>query len=129
MLAELGVDYTLKPVDITAGAQHTPSFTAISPNGKIPALIDHNPAPGFCSYENSGEQKGEPLAIFESAAILIYLAEKFDRLMPDNPREHLECIQWLFWQMGGLGPMAGQAHHFRLYAPEKISYAIERYTR
>lgn len=118
MLEELEVAYRVQPVDITAGAQHEPSFRDISPNGKIPAIVDHSPAPGF----------NTPASVFESGAILLYLAEKHQRLLPSDAEQRMACLQWLFWQMGGLGPMAGQAHHFRLYAPEQIEYAVARYS-
>ncbi|HKI75175.1 MAG TPA: glutathione S-transferase N-terminal domain-containing protein [Pseudomonadales bacterium] len=117
MLEELGVTYTLHPIDITEGHQYGASFTAVSPNNRVPAITD--PDPGF----GTG-----PFHVFESGAILIYLAEKFGRLIPDEPRARYQCIEWLFWQMGGLGPMAGQAHHFRIYAREPVEYAIARYS-
>lgn len=117
MLEELGAKYVVRPVDITAGHQYGASFTAISPNNRVPAISD--PEPGF---------GGGPFHVFESGAILIYLADKFGRLVPDEPRARYECLEWLFWQMGGLGPMGGQAHHFRLYARERIDYAVDRYT-
>ncbi len=117
MLAELGIDYRLVPVDITRGEQHTSRYQSISPNGKIPALIDASPRDGR-----------DKAVIFESGAILLYLAEKYDQFLPKEVEARSQTVQWLFWQMGGLGPMAGQAHHFRLYADEKIAYAIRRYT-
>ncbi len=117
MLEELGVPYRLVPVDITAGDQYGEAFSRISPNHRIPALVDRAPV------------DGRPVArLFESGAILLYLAEKYGHLLPHGPQERSDCLQWLFWQVGGLGPMAGQAHHFRLYAPERIDYAIDRYT-
>ena len=119
MLAECGLPYRLLPVDITRGEQFQPSFLAISPNNRMPALVDREPLGG-------GD---EPIAIFESGAILQYLAEKVGRFCPPDVRGRYEVNQWLFWQMGGLGPMAGQCHHFRTYAPEQIPYAIERYTK
>jgi len=118
MLEELGLPYTIKPVDINKGEQFDPAFLRISPNNRIPAIVDHAPADG-----------GAPLALFESGAILAYLGEKTGRFFPADLRGRWECLQWLFWQMGGLGPMAGQTHHFRTYAPEKIPYAIDRYVR
>jgi GST-like protein len=117
-LEETGLEYAIKPVDIGAGAQFEPSFLAVSPNNRIPAIVDHAPADG-----------GAPLSVFESGAILVYLAEKCGRFLPDAPRTRADVLQWLFWQMGGLGPMAGQNHHFVQYAPEKIPYAIERYVK
>ena len=116
-LAELGLPYTVRPVNIGRGEQFRPEFLAISPNNRMPAIVDHDPPGG-----------GAPISIFESGAILLYLAEKTGRLIPDDVRGRTEVLQWVFWQMGGLGPMAGQAHHFRQYATEKIPYAIERYT-
>lgn len=118
MLAELDIAYRLIPIDITRGDQYSAAFAQISLNNKIPAIVDHAPVYG-----------AGPVSLFESGAILIYLAEKYGALIPADPLEKYECLQWLFWQMGGLGPMAGQAHHFRLYAPEEIPYAVERYTR
>ena len=116
MLEETGLDYRIHPVDIGAGDQFEPEFLKISPNNKIPAIIDRD-GPG-----------GQPLALAESGAILIYLAEKTGRFMPSDPRERYACLQWLMFQMGHIGPMLGQAHHFRGYAPIRISYGIERYT-
>jgi GST-like protein len=104
------------PINITKGEQHAPDFLKISPNNKIPAIVDPD-GPG-----------GRPLALFESGAILLYLAEKTGKLMPQNARARSEALQWLMWQMGGFGPMLGQAHHFRRFAKEQIPYAIERYT-
>ncbi len=117
-LEETGVPYTLKPVNISKGEQFAPEFLAIAPNNRIPAIVDHAPA-----------IPGGPVSMFESGAILLYLADKTGRLIPADPRSRWECIQWLFWQMAGLGPMAGQTHHFLHYAPEKIPYAIDRYVR
>jgi len=117
-LEEAALAYRLIPVDIGKGEQFKPEFLAISPNNKIPAIVDHAPADG-----------GAPIPVFESGAILLYLAEKIGRFLPAAPRGRLEVLQWLFWQMSGLGPFAGQTHHFRLYAPEKIPYAIDRYTK
>jgi len=116
MLEECGLAYNVIPVDIGAGDQFRPEFLAISPNNKIPAIVD------------ADGPDGEPISIFESGAILIYLAEKTGRFMPAEARPRYEVIQWLMFQMGGVGPMLGQAHHFRQYAPEPIPYAIDRYT-
>ncbi len=115
-LEETGLEYRIIPVNIGKGEQFTPAFLRIAPNNRMPAIVDHAPQDG-----------GEPLSLFESGAILLYLAEKTGRFVPDGARGRAEVLQWLFWQMGGLGPMAGQNHHFRNYAPEKIPYAIERY--
>jgi len=115
-LEELGLDYRVQPINIGQGDQFGEAFLRISPNNKIPAIIDHD-GPG-----------GEPVSLFESGAILLYLAEKTGELMPADPRARLETLEWLMFQMGGLGPMLGQAHHFRQYAPESIDYAIDRYT-
>jgi GST-like protein len=117
MLEEIGLPYTVKPVDITKGEQFTPEFLAIAPNNRMPAIIDHD-GPG-----------GKPYSLFESGAILLYLGEKTGRLIGGTPRERYEVLVWLMWQMGGVGPMFGQFNHFAVYAPEKIPYAIERYTR
>ena len=117
-LEETGLPYTLKPVNISKGEQFDPAFLAISPNNRIPAIVDL--APADC---------GGPLPMFESGAILLYLADKIATLIPQASRARLDCIQWLFWQMGNLGPMAGQNHHFRLYAPERLPYAITRYLK
>ncbi|BCH25944.1 glutathione S-transferase N-terminal domain-containing protein [Mesorhizobium sp. L-8-3] len=116
MLEELAVPYEVKYVNIGRGEQFEPSFLKIAPNNRMPAIIDPE-GPG-----------GEPISIFESGAILQYLGRKFGRFYGTDERSRTEIDQWLFWQMGGLGPMAGQAHHFRQYAPEKIPYAIDRYT-
>ncbi|MEO8298699.1 MAG: glutathione binding-like protein [Burkholderiales bacterium] len=116
MLEECGLPYTLKPVDLLAGEQFKPAFLAISPNNRMPAIVDHAPAGG-----------GAPLAVFESGAILLYLAEKSGQLLPADLAGRYAAIQWVMWQMGGLGPMAGQNGHFLLYAQEKIPYAIDRY--
>lgn len=116
-LEETGLQYTLKPVNIGAGEQFKPDFLVISPNNRIPAIVDRRPDDG-----------GDPIAIFESGAILEYLSEKTGRLIPGDLRQRWQAIQWLHWQMGGLGPMLGQNHHFRQYAPEKLPYAIDRYT-
>lgn len=117
-LEEAELPYRLVPVNISKGEQFAPDFLRISPNNRIPALVDNAPADG-----------GAPLSLFESGAILLYLAEKIGRFIPGDVRGRAEVLQWLFWQMGGLGPMAGQNHHFGLYAPEKIPYAIERYVK
>jgi len=117
-LEETGLPYRIVPVDIGSGAQFEPAFLAISPNNRIPAIVDHAPADG-----------GGPLSVFESGAILLYLAEKTGTLCPAELRGRLEVTQWLIWQVAGLGPMAGQNHHFARYAPEKIPYAIERYVK
>ncbi|MGY6518618.1 MAG: glutathione binding-like protein [Lysobacteraceae bacterium] len=115
-LEEAGLDYRIVPVDITAGDQFDPDFLAIAPNNRMPAIVDHAPADG-----------GEPLRLFESGAILLYLAEKTGRFIPADLRGRKTVLEWLFWQMGGLGPMLGQNHHFNRYAPEKIPYAVDRY--
>jgi len=115
---EAGLDYTIKPVNIGKGDQHRPDYLKISPNGRMPAIVDHKPAAG----------KG-PISVFESGAILLYLAEKHGRFIPTDLAGRVETLQWLMWQMGGLGPMAGQAGHFRNFAPEKVPYGIERYTK
>lgn len=115
-LEESQLKYELKLVDIGKGDQFKPDYLAISPNNKMPAIVDTDPRDG-----------GAPLGIFESGAILQYLAEKTGRFMPAAPRERYVVLEWLFWQVGGLGPMLGQNHHFNRYAPEKIPYAIDRY--
>jgi GSH-dependent disulfide-bond oxidoreductase len=117
-LEETGVPYTIKPVNIGKGEQFAPEFLKISPNNRIPAIVDHDPVDGK-----------EPLSIFESGAILEYLGDKTGKFLPNDVRRRAEVMQWLFWQMGGLGPMLGQNHHFRGYAAEQITYAIERYTK
>jgi GST-like protein len=116
MLEECGLAYRVHPVDIGAGDQFAPAFLAISPNNKIPALTD------------SDGPSGKPISLFESGAILLYLAGKTGKLLPADVHGKYEALQWLMFQMGGVGPMLGQAHHFRIYAPEKIGYAIDRYT-
>ena len=116
MLEECGLPYRTVAVDIGAGDQFKPEFLAISPHNKIPALVDPD-GPG-----------GKPISLFESGAILLYLAAKTGRFLPEDLTARYEVLQWLMFQMGGVGPMLGQAHHFRLYAPEKIAYAIDRYT-
>ncbi len=117
-LEEAGLDYRIHPVDISAGDQFKPAFLAFSPNNRMPAIIDSEPADG-----------GEPIPVFESGAILLYLAEKTGLFLPSDVRGRKTVMEWLFWQVGGLGPMAGQNHHFGLYAPEKIPYAIDRYVK
>ena len=117
-LEEAALAYTLRPINISKGEQFAPDFLAIAPNNRIPAIVDHQPADG-----------GSPLSMFESGAILYYLAAKIDRFIPRPERARWDCLQWLFWQMAGLGPMAGQNHHFALYAPEKLPYAIDRYVK
>ncbi len=116
MLEETGLDYTVIPIDIGAGDQFDPDFLKISPNNKMPAMVDRD-GPG-----------GGPYALFESGAMLIYLAEKCGRFLPQETRARFDVLKWLMFQMGHIGPMLGQAHHFRAYAPEPIPYAIERYT-
>jgi len=116
MLEECGLPYRIVPVDIGAGDQFSPEFLRISPNNKIPAIVDPD------------GPDGRPISLFESGAILLYLAGKTGRLLPAEVAERYRVLEWLMFQVGGVGPMLGQAHHFRLYAPEKIPYAIERYT-
>ncbi|KFL36310.1 glutathione binding-like protein [Arenimonas donghaensis] len=118
LLEETGLDYRIVPVNIGAGDQFKPDFLAISPNNRMPAIVDRAPADG-----------GEPLSVFESGAILVYLAEKTGQLLPSAARERKTVLEWLNWQMGGFGPMLGQNHHFSRYATEKIPYAIDRYQR
>ena len=115
-LEELGLDYAVHSVDIGKDEQFDPEFLKISPNNKIPAIVDPD------------GPDGEPISVFETGAILLYLAEKTGRLIPKDPRGHALAIQWLMWQMGGFGPMLGQAHHFRRFAPEQIPYAVDRYS-
>jgi len=115
-LEEIGLDYTIKPVNIGKGEQFDPAFLAFSPNNRMPAIIDHDTG-------------GEPVSVFESGAILLYLAEKTGKLMPGDIRGRTAVYEWLMWQMGGLGPMLGQAHHFNFYAPERIPYAMDRYSK
>ncbi len=117
-LEESGLDYCIKPINISKGEQFDPAFLKIAPNNRIPAMVDHAPL--------SGE---DPISIFESGAILLYLADKSRQFIPQDLHGRNECLQWLFWQMGGLGPMAGQNHHFVQYAPEKLPYAIDRYVK
>jgi GST-like protein len=116
MLEELGLDYNVHPINIGAGDQFEPEFLKISPNNKMPAIVDPE------------GPDGKPLSLFESGAILIYLAEKHGKFLPKSGAGRYTTIQWLMWQMGGLGPMLGQAHHFLQYAPEKIDYAMQRYS-
>ena len=117
-LEEAGLDYTIHPVDISAGDQFKPDFLAISPNNRMPAIIDTVPSDG-----------GEPKSVFESGAILLYLAEKTGRFPPRDVRGHKAATEWPFWQVGGLGPMAGQNHNFGIYAPSRIPCAIIRYVK
>ncbi|MCW5731686.1 MAG: glutathione S-transferase N-terminal domain-containing protein [Alphaproteobacteria bacterium] len=114
-LEEMELKYQVFPINITKNEQFAQDFLRISPNNKIPAIVDHDAPWG-------------KHAVFESGAILIYLAEKTGRFIPTDPKGRYDCLQWLMWQMGGLGPMAGQAHHFRRFAPEQIPYAVKRYT-
>ncbi len=113
---QLGRDWRVHPINIGAGDQFTPEFLQISPNNKIPAIVD------------SEGPDGQPISLFESGAILLYLASKTGQFLPRTDRQKFEVLQWLMFQMGGVGPMLGQAHHFRIYAPEKIDYAVTRYT-
>jgi len=117
-LEEMDLPYRMVPVDLGAGAQFEPDFLAKSPNNRMPAIVDSEPLGG-----------GPPLSVFESGAILIYLADKSGRFLPEEPRARYDVLQWLMWQMGGLGPMLGQNGHFRFYSPETIPYAKDRYTR
>ena len=117
-LEEAGLPYALHTVDLGKGEQFAPGFLAISPNNRMPAIVDREPADG-----------GAPVSVFESGAILLYLAEKTGKFLSPDLRTRVATLEWLFWQVGGLGPMAGQNHHFSGYAPEKIAYAIERYVK
>lgn len=117
-LEEAGLDYTIRPVNIGKGEQFEPDFLRIAPNNRMPAIVDHSPADG-----------GAPVSVFESGAILLYLVEKTGRFGGEDVRSRAEVNQWLMWQMGGLGPMLGQNHHFTRYAPEKVPYAIDRYVK
>jgi GSH-dependent disulfide-bond oxidoreductase len=117
-LEEAGLPYRIVPVNISKGEQFRPEFLAISPNNRMPAIVDHDPRDG-----------GAPISVFESGAILLYLAEKAGKYLPNDVRGRVQVMEWLFWQMAGLGPMAGQNHHFAQYAPEKIPYAIGRYVK
>ena len=116
MMEELGIPYEIKFVNIGAGDQFKPEFLKIAPNNRMPAIIDPE------------GPDGKPISVFESGAILQYLGRKFNQFYPNDERARVEVDEWLMWQMGGLGPMAGQTHHFRVYAPEKVPYALERYT-
>jgi len=116
MLEELELPYKVIPINIGRGDQFKPEFLAVSPNNRIPAIVDHAPADG-----------GAPISVFESGAILLYLADKTNKLIPRDVRGRNDVVQWLMWQMGGIGPMFGQANHFANYAKEKLPYAIERY--
>lgn len=117
-LEESGLAYQIHPVNISKGEQFRPEFLKISPNNRMPAIVDRAPADG-----------GAPISVFESGAILVYLAEKTGKFLPADIRGRSRVLEWLFWQVGGLGPMAGQNHHFASYAPEKLTYAIERYVK
>ena len=117
-LEEAGLDYRIQAVNISKGEQFNPEFLKFAPNNRIPAIMDHAPADG-----------GGAIGVFESGAILLYLADKTGQFMPQDLRGRNECLQWLFWQMGGLGPMAGQNHHFVQYAPVQLPYAMERYVK
>lgn len=117
MLEECGLDYVVTPIDIDAGAQFSPEFLAVNPNGKIPAIVDEQ------------GPDGRPMSLFESGAILIYLAEKTGRFLSTQPRGRYETLQWLMFQMGGIGPIFGQTHHFLRAAPERVPYAEERYKK
>jgi GST-like protein len=117
-LEEAGLDYKIHPINIGKNEQFQPDFLKIAPNNRIPAIVDHAPTDG-----------GAPISIFESGAILLYLAEKTGKFIPAEARGKVTVTQWLFWNMGGLGPMAGQNHHFAIFAPEKIPYAIDRYVK
>ena len=115
-LEETGLPYRIEAVNIGAGDQFKSGFLAIAPNNRMPAIVDHDPSGG-----------GAPISVFESGAILVYLADKVGQFLPKETRQRTAVLEWLFWQMGGLGPMAGQNHHFSAYAPEKLPYAIDRY--
>ncbi len=117
-LEEMELPYRTVLVNIGRGEQFEPDFLAISPNNRMPAIVDHEPSGG-----------GAPISVFETGAILLYLAEKCGRFLPADPRQRVEVTEWLMWQMGGLGPMLGQNHHFRIYAPEPVPYAVDRYTK
>lgn len=117
-LEETGLDYSIHPINISKGEQFSPDFLRIAPNNRIPAIVDHAPIDG-----------GQPISVFESGAILQYLAEKTGLFLSTDLRKRIQTIEWLNWQMGGLGPMAGQNHHFNIYAPEKIEYAQQRYIK
>src|ERR1700735_4747586 len=117
-LEETAMPYTIMPVNIGKGEQFKPEFLAISPNNRMPAIVDHSPL-----------ERGAPISVFESGAILLYLAEKSERFIPNESRGRVEGLRWLFLPVGGLGPMLGQNHHFTRYAPEQIPYAIDRYVK
>jgi GST-like protein len=117
-LEEMELPYRIVPVNIGRGEQFKPEFLAISPNNRMPAIVDHQPPGG-----------GPPVSVFESGAILLYLGDKTGKFLPRDLRARTAVTEWLMWQMGGLGPMLGQNHHFRIYAPEKLPYAIDRYTK
>tara|TARA_Y100000588_G_scaffold66911_1_gene67627 strand:+ start:196 stop:921 length:726 start_codon:yes stop_codon:yes gene_type:complete len=117
LLREIGLEYRLYPINIGKGDQFDPEFLSVSPNNRIPAIVDHEPEGG-----------GDSISVFESGAILLYLAEKYDQFLPTDQRLRVQAIEWLMWQMGGLGPMLGQNHHFNRYAPEDVPYAIKRYS-
>ncbi len=116
MLEECGLPYRVQWIDLGKGEQFAPDFLTISPNNRIPAITDHAPADG-----------GEPISVFETGAILLYLAQKTGQFLPDDLRSRKRVMEWLFWQVGGLGPMLGQHGHFKLYAPDRIAYATNRY--
>ncbi len=117
-LEEAGLEYRIKPINIGKGEQFDPAFLKVSPNNRIPAIVDHAPTDG-----------GKPISVFESGAILLYLAGKTGQFIPKDLRGQVATLEWLMWQMGGLGPMAGQNHHFSHYAPEKLPYAVDRYVK
>ena len=117
-LEEAGLPYKIIPINIGKGEQFKADFLAVSPNNRIPALVDHDPPGG-----------GKPISVFESGAMLVYLAEKTGKFLPKDPAKRADVMQWLFWQMGGLGPMSGQNNHFSRYAVDKLPYAIERYNK
>ena len=117
-LEETAIPYNIVPVNIGKGEQFKADFLAISPNNRMPAIVDHSPL-----------ERGAPISVFESGAILLYLADKSERFIPGEARGRVEVLEWLFWQVGGLGPMLGQNHHFSRYAPEKLPYAIDRYVK
>ncbi len=123
-LEETGLEYRIRPINISKGEQFEPEFLKISPNNRIPAIVDHDP-----DGQGTAGSAGAPLMQFESGAILLYLAEKTGMLLPEDTTGRAEVMQWLFWQMGGIGPMFGQYLHFADYAPEKLPYAVERYSR
>jgi GST-like protein len=122
LLEELGVPYEVRYINIGKGEQFEPSFLKIAPNNRMPAIVDPE------GPSSDGKWGGEPISVFESGAILQYLGRKFGKFYPADERSRVAVEEWLFWQVGGLGPMAGQAHHFRKYAPEQVPYAIDRYT-